>query len=253
VLETEPLQRLLGRATVPNRRVLRFYGVSESAVARALTAAGGDGDGVDVTICARDFEIHVDLFAAAGAEARADELADALVAPNDRYLFSREEGSTAGFVLDLLRSRSLTLATAESCTGGLVAARLTDEPGSSDVFLGAIVAYSNAVKARQLGVSEELLAEHGAVSREAAAAMARGARERLGADVAVSVTGIAGPDGGTDDKPVGLVYVHAVAPWGEEALRIEGAADRESVRQRAAKSALHLVRRLLEQNRHSSV
>ncbi|MDP9284712.1 MAG: nicotinamide-nucleotide amidohydrolase family protein, partial [Actinomycetota bacterium] len=172
VLETEPLQRLLGRASIPKRQVLRFYGLSESAVAQALTAAGGDGGGVDVTICARDFEIHVDLFAAVGAEARAEELAAALVAPNEQYLFSRDEGSTAGLVLDLLRARGLTIATAESCTGGLVAARLTDVPGSSEAFLGSVVAYSNAVKSEQLGVPAKLLSEHGAVSAAAAVAMA---------------------------------------------------------------------------------
>jgi len=248
VLETEPLQRLLARASVPERRVLRFYGVSESAVAQALAAAGGDGGGVDVTICARDFEIHVDLFAAAGAEARADELAAGLVAPNERYLFSRQEGSTAGLVLDLLRARSLTLATAESCTGGLVAAAVTDVPGSSDVFLGSIVAYSNAIKAAQLGVPDEVLSAHGAVSAAAAAAMARGARDRLGADVAVAVTGVAGPGGGTDEKPVGLVFLHASGPMGERDLRLDFPGDRETIRGRAAVAALHLVRRLVTQS-----
>ena len=100
-------------------------------------------------------------------------------------------------VLDLCRERGWTLATAESCTGGLVAARLTSVPGSSDVFLGGIVSYANEVKIGELGVPAELIEEHGAVSAEVAAAMARGARERLGADVAVSVTGVAGPGGGT--------------------------------------------------------
>jgi nicotinamide-nucleotide amidase len=248
VLETAPLLGLLDRATVPERRVLRFYGVSESAIAQALTAAGGDGDGVDVTICARDFEIHVDLFVAAGAEARADELEAGLVAPNERYLFSREEGSTAGRVLELLRARRLTLATAESCTGGLVAARLTDVPGSSDAFVGAVVAYANTVKAGQLGVPEEVLAEHGAVSAETASAMALGARARLGADVAVSVTGVAGPGGGTAEKPVGLVFLHASGPMGERAQRLDIPGDRETIRGRAAVAALHLVRRLVTES-----
>ena len=121
--------------------MLRFYGVSESAVAQSLAAAGGDGDGVDVTICARDFELHVDLFAHPGAEPRAQALADALAADSEPYLFSRDEVGTAELVLGLLRERGLSLATAESCTGGLVAGRLTDVPGSSDVFRGAIVAY----------------------------------------------------------------------------------------------------------------
>ena len=245
VLETEPLRRLLAEASVPDRQVLRFYGLSESAVAEALSAAGGDGDGVEVTICARDFEIHVDLFAAAGAEAQARALADALVAANEGYLFSRTEESTASLVLDILRTRGLTLATAESCTGGLVAARLTDAPGSSDVFLGAIVSYSNEVKAAQLGVPPEVLATYGAVSAETAAAMARGVRERLGADVAVSVTGVAGPGGGTEEKPVGLVFLHASGPLGELARRLDFPGDRSTIRGRAAVAALHLIRQLV--------
>ncbi len=242
VLELEPMQRLLARASAPERRVLRFYGASESEVARALAVAGGDGDGVEVTICARDFELHVDLFVQPGAEARASEIEAGL---ESRHLFSRDETGTADLVLSLLRERGLTLATAESCTGGLVSARLTDVPGSSAVFVGGIVAYSDDVKAAQLGVSEEVLREHGAVSAETAAAMAGGARERLGADVAVSVTGVAGPDGGTEEKPVGLVFLHASGPMGEQSLRLEFPADRPTIRGRAAVAALHLVRRLV--------
>ena len=248
VLETEPLRRLLARAAAPARRVLRLYGVSESAVAEALAAAGGEEEGVDVTICARDFEIHVDLFAAPGAGARAAALEERLLGPLDRYLFARVETSTAELVLSLLRDRGLTLATAESCTGGQVAARLTDVPGSSDVFLGSVVAYANAVKVAELDVPEWLLAEHGAVSAEVAAAMAQGARARLGADVAVAVTGVAGPGGGTEEKPVGLVHLHAVGPGGERGLRFDFPGDRATIRTRAAVAALHLVRRLVTES-----
>ena len=154
-------------------------------------------------------------------------------------------------MLDLCRARGLTLATAESCTGGLVSARLTAIPGSSAVYLGGVVAYSDEVKERELGVPARLLQEHGAVSAEAAQAMAQGVRERLGADVGVAVTGVAGPGGGTEEKPVGLVFVHAAGPDGEEARRTELPGDREMVRGRATAAALHLVRRLLE-NRHTS-
>ena len=248
VLETSPLRALRERSLAPERRVLRLFGISESAVAQALAAAGGDGDGVAVTICARDFEIHVDLFAEPGAEARAAALEAALVAANERAVFSRDERSTAELVLDLLRAQGLTLATAESCTGGLVAARLTDVPGSSDVFLGGIVAYSNAVKEAQLGVPQAVLAEHGAVSAETAAAMAQGARARLAADVAVSVTGVAGPGGGTEEKPVGLVFLHASGPAGELGRRLDFPGDRETIRLRATVSALHLVRRLVTES-----
>lgn len=245
VLATAPLQRLLERADPPARRTLKFYGVSESAVAQALAAAGGDGDGVDVTICAREFEIHVDLFVGAGGEARAEAIEAGLVAEHGGSLFSRDERSTAELLVDELRARGLTLGTAESCTGGLVAARVTDVAGSSDVFLGAVVAYSNEVKARELDVPERLLREHGAVSAEVAQAMAVGARARLGVDVAVAVTGIAGPSGGSEEKPVGLVHLHAVGPSGERARTFDFPGDRETIRLRSAVSALHLVRTLV--------
>jgi nicotinamide-nucleotide amidase len=251
-LETEPVRRVLARAPARGRAVLRFFGTPESAVAQALAEAGGDGDGVEATICAREFEIHVDLVYEPAAEKRAAALASSLRGALGRYLFSEDERSVAEIVLDLCRSRALTLATAESCTGGLVAARLTSVPGSSDVFRGAVVAYANDVKEGELGVSREILEQHGAVSAEAAQAMSQGARERMGADVAVAVTGVAGPDGGTEDKPVGLVFVHAAGPAGEEARRSELPGDREMVRGRATAAALHLVRRLLE-SRHASV
>ena len=251
-LATEPVRRVLARARPPGRRVLRFFGASESAVARALAEAGGDGAGVEATICARDFEIHVDLLVEPGAEERAQTLESRLAEPLERYLFARDERAVEEVVLELCRARGLTLATAESCTGGMVAARLTDVPGSSDVFLGGVVAYSDEVKRRDLGVPPEVLAAHGAVSAETAAAMAQGARESFGADVAVSVTGVAGPGGGTAAKPVGLVHVHAAGPEGEQGLELSIPGDRGAVRRRATVTALHLVRRLLTQNVHEA-
>jgi nicotinamide-nucleotide amidase len=245
VCETEPMQALLARAVAPRRRVLRLFGVSESSVAKALDDAGGDGDGVDVTICAREFELHIDLCVQPGADARADELERAFEDAAGQYVFSRDERSTAELVVDLLRDRGLTLGTAESCTGGLLAARITDAPGSSDVFLGSIVSYSDSVKRERLGVPAEVLAAHGAVSAETAAAMANGAREALGVDVAVSITGVAGPGGGTEEKPVGLVYLHAVGPGGALARKLDFPGDRETIRLRSAVAALHLVRRLV--------
>jgi nicotinamide-nucleotide amidase len=252
-VESEPVRRVLARAQPPDLRLLRFFGASESAVAKALADAGGDGNGVEATICARDFEIHVDLYVQPGAEARADELTSELVEPLERYLFSRDERRVEELVLDACLEQGLTLATAESCTGGMVAQRLTSVPGSSRVFLGAVVAYSNEVKEVELGVPLEVLERHGAVSAEAAAAMAAGARERLGADIAVAVTGIAGPDGGSQEKPVGLVYLHAESPSGSRSADFVFPGDREGVRRRAAVTALHLVRRLLTQNRDEDV
>jgi len=252
-VQSEPFRRVLVRARPPGRRVVRFYGASESAVAQALAAAGGDGNGVEATICARDFEIHVDFIVEPGAENRADELEAALVAPLERYLFARDERPVSEHVLALARSRGWTLATAESCTGGLVAVRLTDIPGASDVVLGGVVAYSNELKQSELGVPAEVLERHGAVSAETAEAMVHGARERLGADAAVAVTGIAGPGGGTPEKPVGLVYLHAEGPDGGRGQEFTIPGDRDAIRKRATAMGLHLLRRLLSQNRDDSV
>ncbi|MGN6431888.1 MAG: competence/damage-inducible protein A [Gaiellaceae bacterium] len=252
-LEDEAVRSVLVRAEPPERRTLRFYGVSESAVARALEDAGGDGDGVEVTVCARDFEIHVDLVIEAKGKRAADALSAAFRDWGGEFLFSEDGQTAAEIVLELCRARGLTLATAESATGGLVAARLTAIPGSSDVFLGGVVAYANDVKERELHVPADVLAAHGAVSAETAAAMATGVRERLTADVGVSDTGIAGPGGGTAEKPVGLVYLHASGPDGELATHFSVPADRETVRARAAVAALHLVRRLLSQSRDEPV
>jgi nicotinamide-nucleotide amidase len=251
-LASEPVRELLERTRPPGRRVLRLHGVSESAVARALEESGGDGEGVEVTICARDFEIHVDLVVEPGAEERADTLEAALAERLERWLFARDERRVEELVLAVLRTQSLTLATAESCTGGMVAARLTGVPGSSESFVGGVVAYADEVKRSELGVPEELLAEHGAVSAEVAAAMAEGARRRLGAGVAVAVTGVAGPGGATPEKPVGRVYLHAASPGGSLARTLDLPGEREQVRARATVTALHLLRALLTGSRDES-
>jgi nicotinamide-nucleotide amidase len=252
-LETDPVRALLARTAPPGRRVARRFGVCESAVARALDEAGGERDGVEVTICAREFEIHVDLVVRPGAEDDARDLEAAFLAPLEQWVYGRDERGVEEHVLGLCRARGLTLATAESCTGGLVAARLTSIPGSSDVVLGGVVAYANAVKEAELGVPPEVLERHGAVSAETAAAMARGVRQRLGADVAVSVTGVAGPDGGTAEKPVGLVYVHAEGPDGGLGRELSFPGDRASIRARSVVVALHLVRTLLARSSDESV
>ncbi|MGH2997204.1 MAG: nicotinamide-nucleotide amidohydrolase family protein, partial [Gaiellaceae bacterium] len=252
-LESQPVRGVLNRARPPGRRVLRFFGASESAVAQALAEAGGEPEGVEATICARDFEIHVDLFVEPGAEERAEELARALRAPLARYLFAEDERGIEEIVLALCRSRGLTLATAESCTGGMVAERLTSVPGASDVFAGSIVTYSDSLKHHLLGVADDLLERHGAVSAEVAAAMASGARMHVGTDVAVAVTGIAGPGGGTLEKPVGLVYLHVTSPDGERARELNLPGERDAIRRRSTVAALHLTRRVLTQSRHEHV
>jgi nicotinamide-nucleotide amidase len=229
--------------------VLRLFGVSESAVARALEEAGGDGGGVEATICAREFEIHVDLVVEPGAEERGKALEVALAERLERWLFARDERRVEELVLLLAGASGLRLATAESCTGGMVAARLTDVAGSSASFVGGVVAYADEVKRSELDVSEELLARHGAVSAEVAAAMAEGARRRLGADVAVAVTGIAGPNGETEDKPVGRVYLHAAGPDASAARMLDLPGERAQIRVRATVTALHLLRALLTGSR----
>ena len=243
-LEHEAVKRVLERATPAERRVLRFFGASESELARALEDQHGSG--VDVTICARDFEIAVELFG------DGEPVAAVLRERSGRHLFAEDERTIAEIVLADLRSRGWTLATAESCTGGMVAERVTEIAGSSDVFIGAVVAYANEVKERELGVPAAVLAKHGAVSAETAAAMARGACVRLGVDCAIAVTGVAGPGGGTPEKPVGLVHVHAETPEASRGTEFSYGADRQSIRRRATVAALHLLRRVLAENRHEA-
>jgi nicotinamide-nucleotide amidase len=245
-LEDEAVRRVLAQAKPPEHRVLRVYGVSESAVARALSEAGGEPEGVQATICAHDGEIWIDLFG--DGEGLARTMRQAL----EPAVFAEDSRSVEELVLEAARRQRLSLATAESCTGGLVAARLTSVPGASDVFRGGIVAYENEVKLAPLGVPEETLGAHGAVSAETAAAMAAGARESLEADVAVAVTGIAGPDGGTREKPVGLVYLHASAPGADKGRELLLPGDRDAIRRRATAAALHLVRVLLARTRDNS-
>ncbi len=244
-LESEPMRELLQRTRPPGRRVLRLFGVSESAVARALEEAGGDGGGVEATICAREFEIHIDLVVEPGAEERADVLEAGLAERLERWLFARDERRVEELVLSLAEAQGRRLATAESCTGGMVAARLTDVPGSSASFVGGVVSYADEVKRSELDVPGALLAAHGAVSAEVAASMAEGARRRLGADVAVAVTGVAGPDGGTPEKPVGRVYLHVAGPDGSLARMLDLPGERAQIRVRATVTALHMLRALL--------
>jgi nicotinamide-nucleotide amidase len=245
VVASEPFARVVARGERPRHTVLRLFGPSESAVARALEEQGGEGDGLDVTVCAQDLEIRVDLFARGGGENRAARVAAALRDRFESELFAEDERTVGELVIGRCRELGVRLATAESCTGGLVGARLTDVAGASEAYAGGVVAYSDDLKMQLLGVPAETLERHGAVSAETSRAMAEGARTALGADVAVAVTGVAGPGGGTSEKPVGLVYVHAAAPAGEEALELRIPGDREAIRARATAISLHTLRRLL--------
>lgn len=252
-LRQPAVRTILERAEAPQRHSLRLFGPTESAVARVLDEVGGEADGLEATICARDLEIHIDLVVRPGGEGAAGRLTEAFTAAFPDDVFARDDDRPVEeIVLDMCRTQGLTLATAESCTGGLIGARLTAIAGSSDVFVGGVVAYSNEVKERQLGVPAGLLEEHGAVSAEVGASMAAGARRKLGADLAVADTGIAGPGGGTAEKPVGLVFLAIESPFGDSIERFLLPGDREAVRARACALALHLVRRHLAAFREPS-
>jgi nicotinamide-nucleotide amidase len=236
------LAPLFARAEPRQRWLIRTYGIGESHVADLFAAAGSDPPGVETGICARNFEIEIDIRAEADATTPAARLAERMTAGLGEFVFATDERPLPEIVLDLLRARGWTAATAESCTGGMVATRLTDVAGSSEAFVGGVVTYSDELKQGLLGVPADVLARHGAVSPEVAQAMATGARERLGADVAVSVTGIAGPGGGSLEKPVGLVYLHVSSPAGEDELRMDVPGGRDIVRARAATATLQMLR-----------
>lgn len=245
--EAEPVQAVLARATPLHGYTLRMFGIPESEIAKSLReieAEGTDVGAVEVTTCLRRGEIEIDVRYRSEAESVAEALRAGLSARHERHLFSLDGETIDAQVAGLLRGRRLGLA--ESCSGGLLAARITNLPGSSAYMAGGVVAYSNEAKAELLGVDAGLIEAHGAVSPEVAEAMATGALERFGADVAVSITGIAGPDGGTEEKPVGYVCFHALTATGDSIARdpvIPGG--RADVRERSALVGMHLLRLLL--------
>jgi nicotinamide-nucleotide amidase len=241
LLEAHPAAEALRAGERLERSLLRIYGVSESVVAHAFEQAGGDAAGTTTTICARRAEVEVLVRAPERARAAREQLAEGMRVRLAEGLFSEDERPLEELVLDAARARGVTMATAESCTAGLVAGRLTEVAGSSDVVVGGIVAYANEVKQALLGVSSEILEQHGAVSAECAEAMAHGVQRATGAGFAISTTGVAGPGGGTDEKPVGLVYVHCASSIGSAARRLMLPGDRTAVRDGTTTAALHLA------------
>jgi nicotinamide-nucleotide amidase len=232
---------VLARGRPGERRVLRLFGVVESEVAQALGAMpAGVLDRTEVGVCARAAEVEV---AARGDADAVVVLEASLQAAFGERLYSRDGSTALDLVARGLRARGETLSIAESCTGGLLGSILTSVAGSSEWFVGGAVVYEDSLKERLLGVRHGTLARHGAVSPECAREMAAGARRVTGADWALSVTGIAGPGGGTPEKPVGLVYLGVAGP-GEllEAHERRFRGDRERVRGRAAATAIHLLR-----------
>ena len=214
-----------------------LHGLPESVSVAFLP----DVEGVELRLTVRGI---ADSDLALDALAKAEELLQPVVAP---YRYEASSGDLAEALGDRLSATGTTLAVAESCTGGLVAKRLTDIPGSARYFLGGVAAYSNEAKAILVGVDGALIEEKGAVSREVAEAMARGVRDRLGADAGIGITGIAGPGGGTADKPVGTVWLAACLGSRTVAQREIFPGDREMIRVRAAQAAMALLARLLEE------
>ncbi|MEW6581831.1 MAG: CinA family nicotinamide mononucleotide deamidase-related protein [Actinomycetota bacterium] len=244
--EVDELRSVLAGAAPGERRLLRLYAVVESEVVETLDRLDPAlRDAVEAGVCARAGEIELSLRGPADAVRRIEAGVEAVF--GDR-LYARRGETALGLVEAALRARGETLAVAESCTGGLLGARITAIPGASEWFRGGVVAYDNSVKEGLLGVDPAVIARHGAVSEECARAMARGARAAVGADWAVAVTGIAGPGGGTPDKPVGLVHLALAGPGGVEDAHsprvLRG--DRERIRERAAAIAVHLLRRALD-------
>lgn len=246
-LATPPVREALGDRPAYEQGMLRLFGIPESAIAETLRAAEPRIEGferLEITTCLRRGEVEV-VTRWEPADAPAYAALERLIAErHGEQLFSRDGSSVDDQVAATLAGRRIALA--ESCTGGLLAARLTERAGSSDYVLGGVVSYADAVKVEQLGVDAALIAAHGAVSVEVAEAMADGVLERFGADVAVSVTGIAGPGGGSEDKPVGTVCF-GLALRGEptETRRLLLPGDRAAVRDRSTTVAMHLLRRRL--------
>jgi nicotinamide-nucleotide amidase len=255
-LATDALQRVLATATVYRQHTLRLFGIPESEIAETLRIAEREGvalASLEVTTCLKRGEVEI----VTRYEPDAQDAYDAFVAVVEQRhadtLFSRDGSTVDQQVAALLRGDGpagsqprRTIAAAESCSGGLLAARLTELPGSSDYFLGGLVVYSNETKVSLADVPQELIETHGAVSGEVARALADGARERLGADVGVGITGVAGPGGGTEEKPVGLVWLSATLAGSEPLTRsVSLPGGRADVRDRATTIALHLVRRAL--------
>ncbi|CAB4924139.1 unannotated protein [freshwater metagenome] len=247
---TEALRAATRSASPIEQRMLRLFGIPESELAESLRRAEEGGpslERLEITTCMRRAELEVVTRFDPAATEDYQAFATFLGERHADTLFSDDESSVDEQVAALLlRAPRQTLAVAESCTGGLVAGRITDLAGSSAYFRGGLVVYSNDAKVTQAGVPVELLEEFGAVSREVAMALADGAAARLGADVGLGITGIAGPGGGTEEKPTGTVWLSACRSDGvrlEQTITMPG--DRANVRDRTTTFALHLLRRLL--------
>jgi nicotinamide-nucleotide amidase len=245
--ETAAFRTAIAGATTYRTGIVRLFGIPESEIANTLRAAESGGlslDPLEITTCLRRGEIEVYTRYEPAAEQAYQALIQFIGDKHRDTLFSRDGSTVDEQVAGLLAGR--TVAVAESCTGGLMAARLTDLGGSSAYFLGGVVAYSNAAKIEHVGVDPELIERFGAVSTEVADALADGAAARFGAEIGIGITGVAGPGGGTEGKPVGFVCLSVSARDGARitrSTRLPG--NRSDIRDRSTAVAMHLLRRLL--------
>jgi nicotinamide-nucleotide amidase len=245
-LVTDAVREVVSRATPYRTETMRIFGIPESELAKSLREIEEDVDlaPLEITTCLRRAELEIDVRYREGAEPVAQRLMDELAARHSRFVFSRDGSSIDQQIAQLLAGRRIGLA--ESCTAGLLAARLTEIPGSSEYVAGGVVAYSNEAKVNLLGVPAELIESEGAVSPEVAEAMADGALSHFDAELGIGITGIAGPGGGTEEKPVGYVCIcvkHADGATLARDLVLPG--DRAEIRDRSTTLAMHLLRRLL--------
>jgi nicotinamide-nucleotide amidase len=246
-VETSIFQEAVGGRTRYEQQTFRMFGIPESEIAETLRVAEREVEGfeaLEITTCLRRGEVEMVTRWEPSAEPAWRAVSELVAERHARSLFSTDGSRVDDQVAELLAGRSL--AVAESCTGGLMAARMTDRAGSSAYFAGGVVAYSNDAKASLLGVDDGLIERHGAVSPEVADAMADGALARFDADVALSITGVAGPGGGTEAKPVGYVCWSAALAGGPRLTRdtrLPG--DRAEIRDRSTTVGMHLLRRLL--------
>jgi nicotinamide-nucleotide amidase len=247
-IQTEAFRAATVGATEYRQHMLRLFGIPESEIANTMLQArdaGIDLDALEITTCLRRGEVEVVTRYEPPQQEVYDAFAALVADKHPRELFSDDGTSVDEQVAALLRSSSQTIATAESCTGGLLAGRLTDLAGSSDYVLGGVVVYSNAAKVALAGVDSGLIERVGAVSVEVAEALADGARTAVGADVGVGITGIAGPGGGTEDKPVGTVCFSVAADGRRLTRRLVLPGGRFDVRDRSTTVAMHMIRRVL--------
>jgi nicotinamide-nucleotide amidase len=250
-----------------HQEMLRLFGIPESEIAETLRYAEREGIDLaqlEITTCLRSGEIEIVTRYEPGAQDTYEAFAQIVATRHANTLYSTDGTTIDAQVASLLRGEQAatqategterenqpttprTIAVAESCTGGLLLARLTDPPGASEYVLGGIVAYSNEAKVAQVGVEPKTIDEHGAVSEQVAQALAHGATRRLGADIGVGLTGVAGPGGGSENKPIGLVWLCVAGPKGAQLTRsVNLPGGRADVRERAALVAMHMIRRLL--------